>query len=139
MSKDGGLTQTKYHGAFFYNARLHAIMASLDEITSTRSSNAAQALEMSRQQYNYLQAFFKELSNKMPKETLKDHLQASNFIYSEIEKSAKDYARTGKLNTRFINLMDAWEIELRQFMEIKGLVSPEKLDFGAATGLEDED
>ena len=128
--------QTKFHGAQLYNERLHIIMATLDQLTSSREGDGTQLRINLKKYFNTLQAFFKELSGKMKGKVLEHHLNTSEQL-----RKALNICLTDKrgVNISIIPLLDQWEIQLRQFMDSKGMTSPEKLDFSAATGLEEDD
>lgn len=128
------VTQTQYHGGFFYIERIHKILMALNSITARRSNNAAQMAEDLRLNYNLLNDLFKELSPKMKDKYKEEHTEAANKLKDEFESAIKTYARNHTIPSGYEKRLDAWERELRAFAEKKGLLVPDKMSPADALG-----
>lgn len=128
------LTQTQYHGGFFYIERIHKILINLNEVTARRTNNATQMINDLRLNYNLLNDLFKELSAKMNKPLRDEHIMASETLKKKLEIITKDFQRTKQVPMELELKLDGWEVELRSFAEKKGLLVPDKMSPGEALG-----
>jgi len=124
------LLKSKFHGSLDYLNRLNELCSSLDIIKVRRvnCNNYSSIVNNWKTHFWILKSFFCELSEVMPKETKKLHLDKSRSIETQmngainsINKSSGSYIKV----PNFYSTLDDWEIDLREFKSFKGLTMPD--------------
>ena len=106
--------------------RIHEVLKSLDWLSITRENKSGNMVDVWRKNFLLLNVLFKEVSPKThptKKKALKDHKKKLRQLLNVAIYNA---LKGRKVDISFLDEFDEFELELRQVIEDKGLLMPDK-------------
>lgn len=131
--------KSQFHGAMHFLVRIDEILRALDNSAVPNYDSKARTIggltmREHQQRLSVLSILFRELSCKMSNEEKQKHLEFQKHTYTIFQVAVDQYNRNAsRIDTRFLDLFNEWEIRLREFAEFKGLIMPEKAGADEAT------